>query len=275
MRPREGPRGQDITTPIREHGHDKHQRAARAGSGRGADDERRARRRRREVVLSGRGLGSPVRHGEPAHHRRVRAARSGRGEVGSVRLLPAHEGRVLDGGRLWRGRRGPAPGRPPPAGGGRRLHQPEHPDLADRGLRGGRRRCRDHRRDLPRRPEQSGTGDPGQGRPGDRRDQRHLLARAVGQVARLVRRDGVRRPASTSPRRIPPAPIRSRSPGSRARPAPAGSRPAIRASRKRSRTARSRSSIPSTAIPARRFSSSWSRTRSRLIRTSTTSSAPR
>ena len=127
----------------------------------------------------------------PRTTRRVRAAREGGGEVGPVRLLPAHEGRVLDGGRLRRGRRGPAPGRPPPAGGGRRLHQPEHPDLADRGLRGGRRRCRDHRRDLPRRPEQSGAGDPGQGRPGDRRDQRHLVARAVGQVARLVRRDGL------------------------------------------------------------------------------------
>ena len=30
-----------------------------------------------------------------------------------------------------------------------------------------------------------------EGHPGDRRDQRHLLARAVGQVARFVRRDGL------------------------------------------------------------------------------------
>ena len=59
------------------------------------------------------------------------------------------------------------------------------------------------------------------------------------------------------------------------RPAPAGSRPATRASRRRSRAARSRSSTPSMAIPARRCSSSWSRTRSRPIRTSTTLSALR
>ena len=78
-----------------------------------------------------------------------------------------------------------------PAGRGGRLHQPEHPDLTDRGLCGGRRRRRDHRRDLARWPEQSRQGDPNQGHPGDRRDQRHLLARAVGQVARFIRRDGL------------------------------------------------------------------------------------
>ena len=48
--------------------------------------------------------------------------------------------------------------------------------LPDRGLRRARRRCRDHRRDLARRLEQSGLGDPQEGHPGDRRDQRHLLA---------------------------------------------------------------------------------------------------
>ena len=56
---------------------------------------------------------------------------------------------------------------------------------------------------------------------------------------------------------------------------PAGSRPATPASSARSREAPSRSSRPNTATPARRCSPSWSRTRSRRIPTSTTSSAPR
>ncbi len=55
----------------------------------------------------------------------------------------------------------------------------------------------------------------------------------------------------------------------------AGSRPAIRASSTRSRTARSRWSRPSTATPARKCRRHWSRTRSRPIPTSTTSSARR
>ena len=138
-----------------------------------------------------------------------------------------------------------------------------------------RRRGGDHRRDLVRRPEQSRLRDPQEEHPGHRRDQRHLLAGAVGEVAGLVRRDG------RQGRRVPGEaasggrPIRSRSRGSRARPARAGSRPAIPASPRRSRAARSRSSTPNTATPARKCSSSWSRTRSRRIRTSTTSSARR
>ena len=104
-----------------------------------------------------------------------------------------------------------------------------------------------------------------EGRPGDRRDQRHLLARTVGQVPRFIRRNGLQSGRVPRQDRIPRAPIRSRSPGFLARLAPAGSRPATRASRRRSRAARSRSSTPSTAIPARRCSSSWSRTRSRPI----------
>ena len=72
---------------------------------------------------------------------------------------------------------------------------------------------------------------------GHRRDQRHVVAGPLGQVAGLVRRDGrqgrrVPRQAASGRHRH-----RSRSPGSRARRAPAGSRPAIPASSRPSRAA--------------------------------------
>jgi periplasmic protein TorT len=56
---------------------------------------------------------------------------------------------------------------------------------------------------------------------------------------------------------------------------PVGSKPATRASRVRSRTRPSKSSRPSTAIPAKKFSRSWSKIPCKHIRTSSTSPAPR
>ena len=140
-------------------------------------------------------------------------------------------------------------------------------DLADRGLRGRRRRCGDHRRHLLRRLEQPRRRDPQEEHPGDRRDQRHLVAGAFGEVARLVRRDGRQGRRVSWPSCIP-----------RARgtvkvawfPGPPGAgwvEAGNTGFPRRSRAAPSRSSTPSTATPARRCSRSWSRTRSRRIRT--------
>src|SRR5690606_15490216 len=45
----------------------------------------------------GRGLGSAVRHGEPANHGRLCPARKGVQALGNLRVLPPHEGRLLAG----------------------------------------------------------------------------------------------------------------------------------------------------------------------------------
>ena len=79
---------------------------------------------------------------------------------------------------------------------------------------------------------------------GHRRDQRHLLARRLGEVAGVLLHDGRTRPANTWPRSIRPGRRRSRSAGSPGRPAPAGSRPRTRASSTRSRARRSRCWTP-------------------------------
>ena len=176
--------------------------------------------------------------------------------VEALRLLPAHEGRLLAGGRLRRGRRGRAAGRQAARAGGRRLYRARDPDHPDRGLRRGRRPGRHHRRHLASTGSTTWSPSHGPQHPGDRRDQRHLLARPGREVARLLRRDGPqggRIPGGAAPDRTA---TRSRSRGSRDRPAPAGSRPATSASPRRSRPATSRSSTPNTATPARRRSSS-------------------
>ncbi len=116
------------------------------------------------------------------------------------------------------------------AGGYTELNKQTQPD---RELRRRRRPGGHHRRDLVRRPEQPGRPARRQEDPGHRRDQRHLLRQAVGQVAGLVRRDG------RQGRRIPGQAAsegrrrRRRSRGSPDRRAPAGWRRAIPASPRR------------------------------------------
>ena len=126
----------------------------------------------------------------PRKNVELHAAAQGGQEVDDLRVLPAHEGCLLDGGGLRRGGGVQAAGREDAAGRGRRLHRAQEADLPDRGLRGRGRQCGGDRRHLRRRPEQSRLRDPQEEHPGHRRHQRHLLAGAVGQVPGVVRRDG-------------------------------------------------------------------------------------
>ena len=212
-----------------------HEEVAHAGGVR-----RRARhavgrrlRRRQLVSVQDRGVGEGVRYGEQAPYDGIHAARKGVAEMEDLRLLPAHEGRLLAGGRLRRDRRGQAHGRRDAGARGRRLYRAQQAAQPDRELRRRRRAGGHHRRDLVRRHEQPGRPARRQEDPGDRRHQRHVLGQAVGQVAGLVRRNG------RQGRRIPGQAAsegrrrRRRSRGSPDRRAPAGSRPAIPASPRR------------------------------------------
>src|SRR5439155_13618117 len=112
------------------------------------------------VAVPGRGPRPALQHGGQEDQESVHTAGARREEVEHLRLLPAHEGRLLDRGRLWCGRGVTPTRRENAAGRGGRLHEPAEADQSERGLRlpGGQRR-RD-RRDLRDWSQQAHRRDP-------------------------------------------------------------------------------------------------------------------
>ncbi len=193
------------------------------------------RRVRQLVSVQDRGVGSAVRHGEPAHDGRLLAARQGVEALGDLRLLPAHEGRLLAGGRLRRRRGGQAPGRQDAAA-SRPAATPSSTSRSRRsriaspaGAAGGH-----HRRHLVRRPEQ-----PGRPRSADKNipviDVINGISSPELSAKSLVSFGEMGAKAGEYLAKLHPAGSarRSRSPGSPDRRAPAGSRPATPASSRR------------------------------------------
>ncbi len=143
------------------------------------------------VSVFGGSLGPAFQHGESSDEAGLRSSGEGLSALEHLRVVSPYEGRLLDSGRLRGGRGGETPRRENDVVGGRRLYQPQQTDFADRGLRGQRRAGRDHRRDFLRRAEQPGQRSAEQKHSCNRCDQWHVIARPVGQVARVVRRNGI------------------------------------------------------------------------------------